>query len=197
MLYRFDNNRCRADLTAQIQGCLDPTYLTIRRALTDCAELSIESKCTRIPGCLWNNGTCNVDEDALVAALDQNQRAAQELFQQTECLGAAACDAPCVVSPLGSCIFPDFVDFSDFVNSTTPFCSFIQQLIACQATFTPGACTGACNLADSGICSFSLFSEEFVNTTYESNPTLQAQMLTALERCPSITLPSACNAFIP
>lgn len=52
-------------------------------------------------------------------------------------------------------------------------------------------------LPSTGLCFFDTFSPEFVGITFVSNPMLQAQMRTATEQCPSISLPSACNAFAP
>jgi len=187
---------CGVDFTLAIQQCLDPTYLTIRRGLFDCEDLPTESKCTVISGCTWNGVTCEADQDTVLAALQSNAAAAAELIQQGECQDSLSCPAPCETTQ-GSCFFPDFFDFSDFVTSTTPFCNYIRQVVACESTFNPLSCTGACELTDAGLCFFPFVSTEFVDITFVSNPGLQAQMRTAVQQCPSISLPSACNAFIP
>lgn len=187
---------CGVDFTLAIQDCLDPVYLPIRRGFFDCEDLTTQSKCTVLPGCTWNGVTCETNQDAVLAGLQQSPAAAAELAQMVECQDSLTCTAPCATQE-GFCFFPDFFDFSDFVTARTPFCNYIRQLVACEFAFSPSACTGACKPTSSGGCSFPFDSPEFVDITFVSNPTLQAQMRSAAQQCPSITLPSACDAFVP
>jgi len=187
---------CGIDLTLGFQACFDPTYLPIHRGLFDCGDLPTQPKCTAISGCTWNGVTCEADQEAILAGLQQSPAATAKLSQQVECQDSPTCPAPCATQE-GLCFFPDFFDFSDFVTATTPFCNFVSQFFACQSIVDPLACTGACQPLDSGACSFSVDSPEFIDITFVSNPTLQAQMRTAAQQCPLISLPSACNAFVP
>lgn len=133
-------------------------------------DISIMQNRENIPFHRWPNKYM-----CCIQALGQNQAAFNELEQQLACAESLSCTGVCETSSSGTCFFPEFVDFSDFVTSRTPFCNFIRRNIECARIRSPSLCTGGCVLdnADGELCAeLVLYQVHHTTASYQCNPVL-------------------------
>lgn len=192
---KWSGGSCSADFYVFSQSCFDPGYVTVRRSV-GCHELTTETKCIGIAGCMWDAeiGACSFEENTVAEALDGSQELATAFQSHLDCLQATTCDMECEAVD-DACIFPGFTDQSNWVVESTPFCQFIKQSSEC--VHASDACPSQCTMGPSGACLLSFESEGFIDIAYAEDPELQEEMKAALQQCPIFTRSSPCINFAP
>lgn len=190
---------CILDVPTLHGRCFDPAWNIFKRGL-DCGLLGSSTKCTSLPGCLWDatSATCVPDEAARNQAQASNPILQQDIAAQATCASNTApgtCIQPCV--SLGpSCLYPPLFSDARYIlpSETSTYCQFTQQTVQCEAK-APADCDAdpSC-LSTPGHCV--LASEVVVKITYAAFPALQQRMLAALTACPTFTTQADCLAFL-
>ncbi|CAD7695783.1 unnamed protein product [Ostreobium quekettii] len=187
---------CSVDFVAGIRDCLVPEYAVLIRA-GQCPRVHREIDCNSLPGCSWNavDGKCEVDFEPVQEAFDSNGQLSQAYGIHIQCLDSNACGIPCTSLGQDRCGYLPFVDVSQWFSAraTSALCRYMEENFRCEYTLTEAACDGECEIDEDGECSQTHIAA--IDILYESSEARKAEMLGALDSCPIIDDPEACNAF--
>ncbi|CAD7695784.1 unnamed protein product [Ostreobium quekettii] len=189
-------NGCTTDLLRDVQDCLIPEYLTVRRAGL-CPNIVREFDCVVLAGCEWDplDGQCITDSKALLEALRSNENVSRAYSTNTMCVASSPCVEPCTNFPRAGCLFQSASDISQWFkpSAASPFCRSIQDTVRCQWKEEAGSCIGNCTAGEDGECTLS--GAAIVDILYENKPDLHARMKKAVEYCPATKFREECEAF--